>query len=273
VRLRARQSTAGRRVLPDFVIIGAQKAGTTSLFSYLGAHPHVLRSMRKEVHFFDLNYHRGERWYRAMFPTRSALAAHGSAGGRALTGEASPYYLFHPLASERAAGLVPGARLIVVLRDPVERAWSHYRHEVRAGRETLDFAAALDAEEERLAAAEQAVLSGGPAALCEAHRTQSYVSRGMYATQLRRWLSHFPRESLLVIDADELFGAPDRAWARTVDFLGLDSTFVPAFDRHNAGTDGVLDDTLRARLVERFTAPNRELTQLLGMPFEWARST
>src|SRR5947209_1159841 len=145
--------SADRRALPDFLIIGAQKAGTTSLYRYLAAHPDIVASTRKEVHFFDINFWRGEWWYRSLFPLRRRLQRRPPLRNRpAITGEASPYYLFHPFAPERAAQLLPDAKLIVLLRDPVERAWSHYRHEVANGRETMTFPDALAAEPARLAA-------------------------------------------------------------------------------------------------------------------------
>src|SRR5215470_750369 len=134
-RFAARRATASARALPDFLIIGAQKAGTTSLYAYLTAHRDVRPAGRKEVHYFDLGFtagaELGEGWYRSMFPLRARLALDGRRTGRPVrTGEASPYYLFHPAAPQRAAALVPEARLLVLVRDPVERAWSHYRHEV-----------------------------------------------------------------------------------------------------------------------------------------------
>ena len=167
VRYRARVLTAPARALPDFVILGAQKAGTTSLYAYLCAHPDVRAAARKEVHYFDLNYARGATWYRSMFPLAAGLARERRGGRRVLVGEASPYYLFYPLAAERAGAVVPSAQLIVLLRDPVERAWSHYRHEVKAGREPLEFEAALAAEPTRLAGADAALRAG---ASPEAHR-------------------------------------------------------------------------------------------------------
>jgi hypothetical protein len=266
--LHARRASASRRALPDFLLIGAQKAGTTSMYSYLAAHPGVRPAARKEVHFFDVNYARGENWYRAMFPTQRALG--GAAGpGRSITGEASPYYLFHPLAAERAARLVPDARLIVLLRDPVERAWSHYLHEVAAGRETLSIEDALDAESSRLAGAEDAIRSGQPAAAVARHRNFSYVARGRYAEQIRRWRRHYPVEAFVVVDAADLFADPGRAWRQVVDFLDLDPAVQPRFDAHNRGSGAPLDRGVRDRLAAEFDAPNRDLELLLGMTLSW----
>ncbi|HEX9782521.1 MAG TPA: hypothetical protein VGA56_07280, partial [Opitutaceae bacterium] len=104
--------------MPDFIILGAQKAGTTSLYAYLLEHPQVLPARKKEVHYFDLRYERGERWYRSHFPSQRAMQARGrSLGNRVITGEATPYYLFYPRAPERVASVVPNAKFIVLLRD------------------------------------------------------------------------------------------------------------------------------------------------------------
>lgn len=271
IRLRARGATASARALPQFLVIGAQKAGTTSLYAYLGAHPDVLPAARKEVHYFDLNYAGGERWYRSMFPLRANLATRSRLVSRpVVTGEASPYYLFHPLAPSRAAALVPDARLVVLLRDPVERAWSHYRHEVAAGREPLGFAAALDAEPERLTGTVAALRAGSAAHIEIEHRIHSYAARGRYAEQLRAWLEHYPREQLLVLVAEELFTEPEALWRRTVAFLGLPATHPPAFAVHNPGRGEAMEPDVRARLAEAFREPNADLEGLLGAPLPWA---
>jgi hypothetical protein len=257
-------ATAGLRALPDFVVIGAQKAGTTSLYAYLSAHPRVRPGLFKEAHFFDLRFDRGERWYRSVFPLRMRLQR-----AHALTGEASPYYLFHPLAAERAAQVIPNARLIVLLRDPVERAWSHYRHEVAAGHEQLEFMAALEAEPQRLAGAEDAVRTGSAPELAERHRRFGYVARGRYAEQLARWFAVFPREQVLVLKAEDLFQDPAETWRVTQEFLGLPFARHDSFAAHNAQPSLGLPPEVRASLVETFREPNEELVSLLGPQFRW----
>jgi Sulfotransferase domain len=134
------RATARARSLPGFLIIGAQKAGTTALYAYLRWHPAVLGPSWKEVSFFDRHYSRGEAWYRGQFPNALRLQlVERRSGARPIVGEASPSYLFHPLAPERVAALLPGARLVALVRNPVERAFSHYQHEVALGREPLSF--------------------------------------------------------------------------------------------------------------------------------------
>jgi hypothetical protein len=267
---RMRSVQASARVLPDFMVIGAQKAGTTSLYAYLSTHPDILPAAHKEIHYFDVHYAEGERWYRAMFPTRRRIDAAGQPDGRrVVTGEASPYYLFHPLAARRAADTVPDARLVVLLRDPIERAWSHYRHEVRAGRERLSFVDALAAEPTRLSGAEAALRAGLANAATVAHRTSSYIARGRYAQQLRRWLEHYPRESLLVVQAEDLFDAPVREFGRVVEHLGVAQMREPRFDVFNAGRRTPIDPDARADLTEVFREPNAELEELLGVRLPW----
>jgi Sulfotransferase domain len=219
-RLRYRVPTGRWRALPDALIIGAQRAGTSSLYRFLGAHPGVAPSFRKEVEYFSRYASRGEDWYRAHFELR--------AGRRHLRFEATPDYLFHPLAAERAARLVPEARLVALLRDPAERAWSHYRHMVRLGYETLPFADALAAEDERCAP-DRARLAKDPDHDPKALLRYSYVARGHYAPQLAHWLARFPRDHLLVLPSARLFDHPAGAYAEVLAFLGLESWEPPAF--------------------------------------------
>ena len=257
------RATSALRALPDYLIIGAQKSGTTSLYRYLLHHPDVVPARQKEVHFFDRQFDRGPGHYRSFFPLRATLAPIPGVRSRRITGEASPSYLVDPPVAERAAALVPDARLIAVLRDPVERAYSHYRHKVRNSLETLPFAEALDAEADRLAGNVPGV---GPA---EALEHFSYVTRGLYAAQLERWLAVFPREHLLVLDSQDLFVDPERVYQRVVDFLRLPEAALPdvkIYNRH--GPSSAVDDTVRRRLEETFAEPNRRLKDLVGIDFE-----
>ncbi|MCZ7535452.1 MAG: sulfotransferase [Acidimicrobiia bacterium] len=242
-------------------MIGAAKAGTTSLHSYLLAHPDVRAASRKEVHFFDVRYERGPDWYRAQFPMARGPRR------RWITGDASPYYLQHPLAPARAHALVPEARLVVLLRDPVERAFSHYRHERRFG-ETRSFAEMIE-EERRVYADVEARLLAGRAEAVGEHRRTGLVARGRYAEQLERWLACYPRESLLVLDSDELFDRPAEAYERALAFLGLRPHSGVRFEAHNRGRPDDLDQGIREELTEHYREPNRRLYELLGTDFGW----
>ena len=179
--MRFRTITRNARALPDFLLIGGQRCGSTSLYTTLCGHPQVLAGAHKEPHFFDNNHLRGEHFYRRLFPLRAHLRAR-----RAITGEATTHYLSHPAVPGRVAAMLPDVRLIAILRDPVERAYSHYQLAHRNGREPLSFEQALAAEPERLAGEEARLLSD-PAYRGEAYGVQSYRTRGLYLEQLERW--------------------------------------------------------------------------------------
>ena len=187
--------------LPDFLIIGAMKSGTSTLRANLDSHPDVYCA--REQHFFNLHYTKGTDWYRAKF---------ADAGAVRLIGEKCPEYLHNPQAVERMASLLPDARLIALLRDPVERAYSHYWQERRIGKESLEFADAVAAEPRRIA---------------EGAVRFSYVERGRYLLQLQRICERYPRNALLVLLFEELREAPAQTFATACRFLGIDDTFVP----------------------------------------------
>lgn len=264
-RLRSdyRSLTAPLRGLPAVLIIGAQKGGTTSLFNYLIRHPDVMAPLTKEIHYFDIHYARGDRWYRGRFPY-----SHQLRGGR-LTLDASPYYLAHPQAPERAARLLPGVKLLALLRNPVDRALSHYQHEVRAGRERLSFAEAIAEEPGRMAGEEERLVSD-PGYYSHAHHRYSYLHRGRYADQLSRWARHFPREQMLVVQSEAFFRDPAGTTDTVQRFLGLRPHRLERYDTFYQGGYGQeMDPDLRARLSTHFEAPNRQLYRWLGEDYDW----
>lgn len=259
VRRSWRQATQRSRMLPDFIVIGAQKAGTTSLYDHVVAHPAVHPAIGKGIHYFDEEYNRGAAWYRSNFPIDRP--------GRT-TGEASPDYLPHPNVPARVAALVPSVRLVAVLRNPAERALSHYFHNRNRGRETLSFRAAIDAEDGRLAG-ELERMQREPAYESEPLRHQAYRTRGLYADQLERWLEHFDRSQLLVLLSEDLDGDPDGTMAQVFTHLGLAPHRIERYRRLNTGRYDDLDDETLAALDDLrlfFGDSNRRLSELLGRP-------
>jgi Sulfotransferase domain len=234
----------------------------------LRRHPHVARPATKEVHFFDDQYWRGVDWYRSFFATSAERRLARLRGGDLVAGEATPYYLFHPAVPERVAATIPSVRLVVLLRDPVDRAYSHYRKMRRMSLERLSFEDALDAEKDRLAGEEERLLAD-PRYRSNHHRRHAYVGRGLYADQLERWLTHFPRGQLLVLRAEDFFERPADIYAETLDFLGLRSWQPPDFEPRNPTSSSPLTPQLRARLEERFAEPNARLARLLGRDLGW----
>src|SRR5581483_7937596 len=216
-----RTITSSIRLLPDFIIIGAQRGGTTSLYAYLSQHPQIAPAVTKEVHFFDNNFEKGIGWYRTQFPFLIEKSIAKNIGKQNfITGEASPYYLFHPHVPERVAKVVPGAKLIVLLRNPVDRAYSHYYHEVELGHEKLSFEEAL-AQEEARTHEECARIVADQHYRSYNHQHYTYLSRGIYANQVQRWLNLFPREQLLVIKSEDFYADPDGIFQQTLAFLDV----------------------------------------------------
>ena len=251
-------------VLPDFVIIGAAKAGTTSVYAWLCEHPGVRRADRKEIHYFSFQPHRGLGWYRRHFPTLDDRE-HAAADGRPfITGEASPSYMLDPRVPARMARALPDVRLIALLRNPVDRAYSQFHMRRRTGHEPLEsFAAALAAEDPGFA--------GQPAAGHRNEAGRTYLSRGRYAEQLERWLAHFPREQLYVMSTEELSHDPRGALAGLHGFLELPPfPEQPLEPRFTAEYDPMPADD-RARLIDYFRPYNRALYELLGKEFAWDR--
>ncbi len=275
-RFGARVPTSNLRALPDFLIIGAQRGGTSSLYRYLGAHPQIVPSLRKETEYFSRRYASGISWYRAHFPLRARLAGQTRLMGRkTLTFEATPDYIYYTHAPARAAEILPHAKIIVLLRDPVERAHSHYQHMVRLGFETLTFEEALAAEESRIQPDLDA-LDLDPLHYCRDSLRFSYVSRGFYLDQLTRWMEHFPRDRFLIASSEDFFADPAEIYRKTLSFLGLRS-WTPAnlanfsYPRGKPDRSSSMDAAIRSRLVDIFRPDNERLFAFLARDFGWNR--
>lgn len=261
--------TSRGRVLPDFLIIGTQRGGTTSLYKYLVQHPNLSHALTKELRFFDLNYQRGLPWYRSRFPSRRHREnARRRRGVELMVGEASPDYLFHPHAPARVARDLPDAKLVVLLRDPVDRAFSHYWHQFKRQHETLSFPEAVDAEPQRLAGELERMIADPSYVSFERHH-HSYLSRGIYVDQLAAWMELIPKDRFLIERSEDFFQDPPGAFKRVLEFLGLPPHQLTEYETFNAFSSGQMDPELRARLVEHFRPHNRRLYEFLGRDFGW----
>lgn len=261
------RATASIRMLPDFVIVGAQRAGTTSLYKYLAEHPDVGRvRLGKGVHYFDTNFGRSMDWYRSHFPIDADKVPFLDRPTH--VGEGAPYYMFHPECPRRIDERLPGVKIIAILRDPIERAHSQWVHETARGFETLEFQAALEAEDERLAG--EALKLAEPAATSFSHQHHSYVARGQYAPQVQRLWDVFGEDRVLVIPSTQLFGEPAKVYARTLDFLGLPA-HEANYEVHNARSYSKIEPATEAWLADRFADSNERLVAMLGDDFDFRR--
>ena len=227
--------------LPDFVVIGGKKCGTSSLYSLLSQHPHVEPAASKELHYFDLLFkEESVEWYRRCFP-----APRWEDGRRTITGEATPYMPVRH-APERMAAIVPDARLIALLRNPVDRAYSDYQQVVRKGREARTFEEAVGDE------------------------TSEYLSRSVYVDHLLRWSELFDKEQMLVLKSEDFFERPAEVLKLLLDFLDLPDWAPDEAETRNKGTyTENMDPETRRRLEEFFAPHNRRLYEYLGVDFGW----
>lgn len=270
-RQRLRKATAFARALPDFVILGGMKCGTTSLYTALGQHPRIVSAQLKEAHYFDHNYVHGAWWYRAVFPLKPYLLAKKLwCGGAVLTGEATPYYLFHPHVPARLHALLPHAKLIVLLRDPVERAYSHFRHNQRFQWESLSFEDALAAEDERLRCDRERI-ARHETRLSENYWKYSYLARGTYADQVAAYFALFPRRQLLMIRSEDYFADPAQTFRQVFEFLGLGNELPSTVTARHKVRGQSAPAATAVHLYQHFAPHNARLYEILGTDLGWER--
>lgn len=255
------------RAGPDFVVIGAQKSGTTSMYAYLVQHPQIHECYKKELHYFDTYIHRGNLFYRSFFPLKSKVKAGD------ICGEASTGYLLHPKVPQRIKAFNPNAKVIALLRDPVDRAISSYHHQIRKGTETHSMQEAFAIEEERLKEHWQKVLNEKGEDVKKSSkqvRQFSYKKRGMYLEQLKPYFEAFPRENIYIEYSENFFREPERILKEIFRFLGLDDSFVPAdLAPKNVKAYADADQAIIDELKELYSVPNKELESFLGRKTPW----
>lgn len=275
-RMAARQTVPLNRGLPDFLILGGQRCGTSSLYKYLGAHPQIVPSLRKETRYFSTEYERGSGWYRAHFPATISMTGLAWLRGESRTFEATPDYLFLPATPARVATTLPDGRFIVLLREPVARAYSHWQHMRRQGYETLPFPDAVASESDRIGGELKSLRKDGPNPSKDLLR-YSYIARGCYAEQVERWFQHFSPDRFMIIDAEELYSRPEGVLRMICRFVGV-KEWVPAEFRNYSQSaalptndrkpDGI-PDAVKSELQKYFYSENRRLPQITGREFSW----
>lgn len=268
-------ATAAHRRGPELVVVGAKRGGTTSLWRYLDSHPGILATFPraeqiKGTYYFDEEWAKGDVWYRSHFPTdRTRAKRESELGYRPVAFEASPYYLFHPHAPARAKATVPDALIVAVLRDPVERAFSHYK-ERRNHTEDLNFVEALAAEERRTAGEEERMLAD-TTVVSAAHRHQTYVAQSRYAPMLQRWLGEFGHDQMLVAPAEEFYADPQSLCDQITDRLSLPRRDLGSPEPFNSEPSADMSDGVRESLRAQLTDDIEEVERLLGRSMPWER--
>ncbi len=265
-----RRNPGRGRLLPDFLIVGSMKCGTTSMHDWLIEHPFVAPA-KKDIHFFSVKYAQGADVYRSYFPYARDREAFAAEHGRPfISGEATASYLADYWTPRRAAKLVPNARLIVCLRDPTDRSYSQYHYFRKWEKEPLEsFEEAIASEEERLDGEEAREIRDPSYHSWQVYQW-GYLRTSRYAEHIERWLAAFPREQLLFLEFEEVVAAPERALEQIHEHLNLPRHPGGELPRLNAGSYEPMAEATRERLREYFRPHNERLYELTGIDFGWS---
>lgn len=243
---------------PNFIIIGAQKSGTTSLENYIVQHPQVIPAIKKETHFWYRDFEKGINWYLAHFPPIPKSQ-------NFITGEATPNYLENYQSAERIYNVFPEVKLLVILRNPVDRAFSQYNHWLRLNWDDRSFETAINSELE--------ILSKNPEKPQGDknywQQTGNYIGRGIYVEFIKKWLAVFPREQILILKGENLYQKPVETMKEVFEFLGLPEHQLPEYRKLNPGHYSPINDEMRQKLSEYFQPYNQRLEKYLGIEFNW----
>jgi hypothetical protein len=263
-----RQLTNQIGPLPHYLVIGGQRCGSTYIHDRLCEHPNIVPPLTKEINFFSIAYRRGEDWYRGFFSKEAEDDPGRTNGNRMITGEASGY-VFHPLAPPRIAKHLPDAKLILLLRNPVKRAYSHYQHMRRVGQEDVEtFEEAIALEPERMRGETEREINDDPYFSYHRHH-HSYLTRGIYADQLEWWFDAIPRERFMIFASEEFYSDLATVLRKVTDFLELPD-WTPAVHKppKQFGYEPLKDET-RRELEEYFRPHNERLYEMLGVDLGW----
>ncbi|MFW9773019.1 MAG: sulfotransferase domain-containing protein [Candidatus Heimdallarchaeota archaeon] len=265
-----RKLTNNARVLPDFIIAGAMKSGTSFLINFLSEHPYIkIPAYQKEIHFFDNHFYNGINWYKSYFPTKISRQFYRKFKKiNFITGEKSPYYIFHPLVPQRIYSLLPKVKIIILLRNPVKRAYSHYNHSVRNKRENLTFEEAIKKETERLKGEKDKIIKSRKYR-SRKYANYSYLTRGIYVNQIKNWYKYFPKEQILVIKSEEMYRYPQDVMNRVYEFLGLPKMKHKQFKKVFSHEYTKMDEKMSEYLKEYFKPYNLQLYDYLNVDYNW----
>ena len=261
--------TSSLRSMPDFIIIGAAKCGTTSLYKYLIQHPNIKSAFQKEPSFFNTYFDKGLSWYRSNFPINRQDF---------ITGEASPGYFYYPPAPQRIANLIPSVKLIVLLRNPVDRACSLYYHNLRylGNKDTFSFEEAIKQEEERLDDELLKIIDNEENydredyySLHKKYYHYAYLRRCIYIDYIKHWLRFFPKKQLLILKSEDLFEYPEKTYTQVLDFINLPHYNLKEYKKYHPNQYQQMNSSTRNYLIDYFKPHNKMLNEYLGTSFDW----
>jgi hypothetical protein len=252
--------TASSRVLPNFIIIGTVRSGSTSLYYNICEHPSILSADYDEIGFFDSNYQLGINWYRSMFPTQKKMAELKEKTGFAITGEDTPFYFWKKEAAKRVLEDLPDVKIIAIFRNPIDRAYSNYNLGVRANTENLTFEDAIDEEIRFL----------------EEHtfresidRKRSYITKGIYEKQISLWFEIFSKEQIHILSTEDMKNNPQDTLRKIFQFLEIPEYTIKNPQNQKLGKYEKMNEQTRKRLFNFYKPYNEKFFQIINQKFDW----
>lgn len=258
------------RTLPDFIIIGGRRSGNSTLYNNLTKHPYILPALIQEVSFFNFHFHKGINWYRIYFPTLARkfftelLYRH-----KILIGESTPVYLFHPLAPKRAHSLLPNLKIIIMIRNPVDRAYAHYlAYKKNYIKNKLNYLSLEDYLEKSVDKYEKGLfyeIEKGK----QFDKEYSFFARGVYIYQIINWLKYYPKEQILILKSEDLFSNPSDFLKKVFKFLNLPNLKLKDYMISRKEKYKKMDEKIRKRLVNLYEPHNQRLYKLVNRDYNW----
>lgn len=254
---------------PTYLIIGAAKCGTSSLHEYLMQHPCVGKVLTKQLHFFDRYFDRGIEWYKACLPfVWKKFYINNIMKKNFATGEATAHYLNHPLSPKRAAQIIPNVKIIVMLRNPIDRTYSHYQMELNNKNENLSFEDAISEEPNRIKG-EIEKLEKDETYFSKDYPHRAYIAGSKYAEQLKRWMDYFPRKQFHFVKTEDFNKNPSKIYNDVLKFLELPNYELSEYTKFRERKYQKMNPETRRNLATFFKPYNEELYSLVGTDFKW----
>ena len=256
--------------MPNFIIFGVSRSGTTSLYQYLSQHPNIEPCAVKEPRYFDMYYDRGINWYKMNFPSKFQKFVFTKIKHKKfITGEASGAYLQNPHTPKRIRSLDPKMKLILLLRNPVDRAFSHYVRKMKNGSEKLSFEDAIEQEKSRIEG-EQERMEQNEKYYSPIYHSLAYITTGLYVIRLKHWLKYFSMKQILVLENGEFLRDPEKVYNQAIEFLDLPKWKLSKYKKFSKQRLSVeMDSRTREKLLDYCKPFNEELYSLIGKRFDW----
>ncbi len=258
--------TSSVRVLPNFFVIGPGRTGTTSLYHYLDQHPCITKSAYDELGYFDDNFHLGFNWYRSLFPTKFTQQKVESKYKKFLTYDVTPGYIRRPWAARRISSYFPNTKLISVLRNPVDKTYSHYNMSTVESNEKRSFEKIITKEIEEF---QKTRYEDKDDSYFSTVVEESYLARSFYQEQLEIWFKLFPKKQILIIKSEDLSNKTSKVLQDIFNFLMLPEYEIKDVTKHSVSNHSKMNSNSRKILIEFFKPYNKRLYEFLDRDFGW----